>query len=237
MLRLLVRAPVCDSKSRGYSRTLSLWLLNWLGFYRCSSSLLFNAVVKQMAPEDKRLDSNLSLAADSLGKQCPHHWVIVGFKQSKINGVFRTVSGTWWGQGTCLVLSLVPLKPFNLSRHKPFTASLLSSSSLLPQLLSQMMRFVQALSLRSGFFLFASAWIPASRWLESHLFMQPSWFIFLSPVPPVSLIKMSSSPPSRKSSCWTLCKGCFSGCRFGKYTLISYFGSGGGGKTPGGQFE
>ena len=95
MLRLLVRVSVCDSKSLGYSGTLLLWLLNWLGFSRCSSSLLFNAVVKQMAPEDKRLHSNLSPAADSLGEQCPLHWVVVGFKQSKINGVFRMVSGTW----------------------------------------------------------------------------------------------------------------------------------------------
>lgn len=235
MLRLLVRVPVCDSKSLGYSRTLSLWLLNWLGFYRCSSSLLFNAVVKQMAPEDKHLHSNLSPAADSLGKQCPLHWVVVGFKQRKTNGVFRTVSGTRWGQGTCLVLSFVPLKLFNLSRHKPFATSLLSSSSLLPSSFLRWWGLCRPCPYPPGpscFPLHES--LPQGDWnLTSS--MQPSWSIFLSPVPPVSLTKMSSAPPSRKSSCWTLCKGCFSGCGFGKYTLISYFGLGG--KTPGGRFE
>lgn len=52
--------------------------------------------------------------------------------------------------------------------------------------------------------------------------MQPSWFIFLSPVPPVSLIKMSSTPPSCKVHVELFVRDVLVGADLGKYTLISY---------------
>lgn len=45
----------------------------------------------------------------------------------------------------------------------------------------------------------SSTWILSSRWLESHLF-RAALLVNLSLIPPASLIKISASPPSCKST-------------------------------------
>lgn len=81
MLRLSP-VPVCDSQIQLTPRPVTLAVIG-LVFYRCSSSLLFNAVVKQMAPEDRALTQ--------ISAQLLTHWensahttgLLWGFKQKQ----------------------------------------------------------------------------------------------------------------------------------------------------------
>lgn len=224
MLLSLVRMPFYDSNLLDYSRTWSLCLLNWPCFYWCCSSLLFNAVVKQVDPADSCFDSNLSPLPHSLGYRHPSCWAVVGFKQSKVNEVFRTLSDACWGQGTRLVFLFAPSKPFDSSLYKPFVPS------LLPQLLSPPLGLVQTLPEPPGSscFLYPNPFLKIAGVLTSS--MQPSWLTLL----PVGLIKTSTSPSSYKTTCWTFCNWCLLCISIWKTHLHELFWAGG--KTLG-RFE